>query len=230
MLGSGAQPPTLPDPEWVPAWCYKDARFGPPRYRDRTPSQSSWRETRPHSYGESVAMEFIHCLSPAPLALQTLLLPFPFLNPSHLITVLLSYVLLSLLSNQLKLLFPHRHLSCLFWNCYLGNLHLIGYTWCRNICMVFFTAFHDCTSQKVLSLPQVICGVPPCLTQLPLRCERWPSFMTPFETSVIISHCNLSCVTFLLVLFSLINLQPGPSRLAPVIWLLSFARSPNCAF
>lgn len=69
LLGSGAQTPMLPDPEWVPAWCYRDAQFGPPRHRGGPlPPSPPEAETRAHSYGEAVATGFIHCLSPAAMA------------------------------------------------------------------------------------------------------------------------------------------------------------------
>lgn len=66
LLGGCAQPPVLPDPKWAPAWCYKDARFGLPRYGGGPlPPSPPEDGTRPRSYGEGVATGFTDCLAPA---------------------------------------------------------------------------------------------------------------------------------------------------------------------
>ena len=168
--GSSAQPPMLPDPEWAPAWCYKDARFGPPSYRGRPlPPSPPEAQTRPHSYGEGVAMGFIPCLAPAAVptcrAAWRLLpdsptyivcrpyYPFSHFLTLHFTTLVPSDVHLSLLPKStphLKLLLPHQHQIWYFWYRYLGNLHLMWYTWYSYLGMV---AVQDCTSQKVLSAP-----------------------------------------------------------------------------
>lgn len=163
---------------------------------------------------------------------QTLLSLFPFLNTlfHHLVP---SYVHLSLCPNQQltsNYFFPTDTKfgisGTVTWLIFILCDIPDTVTWVRQL-------FKTVLPKRSLALPPVICGVWPCLIQLPrAACEMWPSFLAPSVTSVSISHCYLLCSTVFSCQVQLFScpVQFGSPQARAQSVLSSFACSPNSDF